>query len=101
MKCPHCGAWTEVLRTRGAARKRQCANDHRFDTREVVVVNANTRARAIADLVVIGGMTQKEAAERHGIRADSYVSRCVRRYYPDFNARSHGQRLRYEQKGKA
>jgi hypothetical protein len=90
-----------VLRTRGAARKRQCANDHRFDTREVVVVNANTRARAIADLVVIGGMTQKEAAERHGIRADSYVSRCVRRYYPDFNARSHGQRLRYEQKGKA
>jgi len=100
MRCPHCGAWTEVLRTRGATRKRQRANEHRFDTKEVVVVNADTRAKAIADLVVLGGMTQVEAARRDGIRSDGYVSRCVRRYYPDFNARSHGQRSRYGMKGK-
>lgn len=36
MKCPQCGAWTEVRETRGAVRRRECANLHRFTTEEVV-----------------------------------------------------------------
>ena len=40
MKCPTCGTWTEVLETRKLAgytrRRYQCANLHRFTTREVV-----------------------------------------------------------------
>lgn len=42
MKCPHCGAWTNVLDTRATRRRRECANGHRFATVEVVpsVVNA-------------------------------------------------------------
>jgi hypothetical protein len=34
MNCPHCGAWTTVLETRGTDRKRECANAHRFWSRE-------------------------------------------------------------------
>lgn len=39
MKCPRCGAWTEVLQTRtrqdGAKTRRYvCANEHRFTTLE-------------------------------------------------------------------
>ena len=42
MKCPECGAWTEVLETRVTAknqvtRRRECANEHRFRTCEVVI----------------------------------------------------------------
>lgn len=38
MKCPHCGAWTRVLSTReGTTRRRECANKHRFTTKEQVV----------------------------------------------------------------
>lgn len=35
MKCPHCGVWTEVLRTVDVVRHRRCANNHRFTTEEV------------------------------------------------------------------
>jgi transposase-like protein len=35
MKCPHCNAWTEVLRTKETVRRRECANGHRFWTEEV------------------------------------------------------------------
>ncbi len=40
MKCPICGAWSEVLETRAHAdhvtrRQRECANKHRFVTMEV------------------------------------------------------------------
>jgi transcriptional regulator NrdR family protein len=42
MKCPICGAWTLVKQTTksptfGYTRRRECANEHRFTTKEVVV----------------------------------------------------------------
>lgn len=36
MKCPTCGAWTQVLDTRDTKRRRQCANGHTFSTVEVL-----------------------------------------------------------------
>ena len=42
MKCPTCGAWSTVKETResklfGFRRRRECANEHRFTTQEVVI----------------------------------------------------------------
>jgi hypothetical protein len=42
MKCPHCGAWTIVLKTidtkeHERRRNRLCANEHRFFTQETVI----------------------------------------------------------------
>jgi transcriptional regulator NrdR family protein len=37
MKCPECGAWSTVKETRGNRRRRECANEHRFTTEEVVI----------------------------------------------------------------
>ena len=42
MKCPECGAWSLVKETRqsptfGQTRRRECANEHRFTTQELVV----------------------------------------------------------------
>lgn len=42
MKCPTCGAWTLVKDTRespifGHTRRRECANEHRFTTKEVLI----------------------------------------------------------------
>jgi len=42
MKCPECGAWTLVKETRqsptfGQTRRRECANEHRFTTQELVI----------------------------------------------------------------
>ena len=42
MKCPECGAWTDVIETRkseiyGYKRRRECANGHRFTTQEVII----------------------------------------------------------------
>jgi len=38
MKCPVCGADSFVLSTRkGVTRRRECFNEHRFTTNEVVV----------------------------------------------------------------
>ena len=42
MKCPVCNAWSTVKGTRdspifGHTRRRECANEHRFTTREVVI----------------------------------------------------------------
>lgn len=34
MKCPICAAWSNVLDTRGATRRRECGNGHRFKTVE-------------------------------------------------------------------
>ncbi len=40
MKCPECGAWTDVLETKPIRktnilkRRRECANGHRFTTHE-------------------------------------------------------------------
>jgi transcriptional regulator NrdR family protein len=37
MKCPTCGSWSTVVSTRDTKRRRECANEHRFTTKEVVV----------------------------------------------------------------
>jgi transcriptional regulator NrdR family protein len=42
MKCPTCGAWTLIKETRqsptfGQTRRRECANEHRFTTQEVII----------------------------------------------------------------
>ena len=42
MKCPVCGAWTLVKQTTtsptfGYIRRRECGNEHRFTTQEVIV----------------------------------------------------------------
>jgi len=42
MKCPTCGAWSLVKQTKksptfGYTRRRECANEHRFTTQEVIV----------------------------------------------------------------
>lgn len=95
MKCPYCNAWTDVRQTREGRRRRECANGHRFSTQEVLVVDDGKRAKAIADAVVLKHMTIKEAATMHGLRSDSYASRCVKRYYPEFATRSDGQRRRF------
>lgn len=34
MKCPQCEAWTDVLETRAPFRRRECANGHKFITKE-------------------------------------------------------------------
>lgn len=41
MNCPECGAWSRVLSTRqGDTRRRECANMHRFTTKETVVADS-------------------------------------------------------------
>lgn len=42
MKCPVCGAWSLVKSTResptfGHIRRRECANEHRYTTKEIVI----------------------------------------------------------------
>jgi transcriptional regulator NrdR family protein len=42
MKCPICGVWTFVKESResptfGFRRRRECANEHKFTTQELVV----------------------------------------------------------------
>jgi len=42
MKCPVCGAWSLVKQTKksptfGYTRRRECANEHRFTTQEVII----------------------------------------------------------------
>jgi len=49
MKCPICDAWSTVKETRqnkklGYIRRRECANEHRFTTQEVVVVDDQLRS---------------------------------------------------------
>lgn len=50
MKCPLCGAWSSVLQTNGVRRRRECANNHRFNTIEQVVESfADRDARILND----------------------------------------------------
>lgn len=42
MKCPVCGAWSSVKETKesptfGYKRRRECGNEHKFTTQEVVI----------------------------------------------------------------
>lgn len=53
MKCPKCSAWSEVLQTNMPRRKRECANGHRFWTRETY-----------EDKVTITYLTSGELAQR-------------------------------------
>jgi hypothetical protein len=54
MKCPHCGVWTRVLETRArkahTTRRYECANLHRFSTRETVSVRPDSRRLAQIDV---------------------------------------------------
>lgn len=59
MKCPRCGVWVRVLETRmdaeGAKRRRyECANLHRFSTKETIVLGRPSPAekgKAIAQML--------------------------------------------------
>lgn len=53
MKCPECGAWSNVIETRktllfGYVRRRECANEHKFTTQEVVIPD-EVRRKARSD----------------------------------------------------
>lgn len=42
MKCPTCGTWSSVRTTRdsptfGHTRRRECGNEHKFTTQEVII----------------------------------------------------------------
>ena len=37
VKCPECGAWTDVIGSREGKRRRECGNGHRFSTKEIVI----------------------------------------------------------------
>lgn len=72
MKCPHCKAWTEVLETRGRPhnethRRYECANEHRFSTKESVVDGDKTTEipdkirnllRAVPNGLTVGQISQ-------------------------------------------
>jgi transcriptional regulator NrdR family protein len=59
MKCPECGAWSNVIETRktllfGYVRRRECANEHRFTTQEVVIPDeVRRKARSDYGLVAL------------------------------------------------
>lgn len=93
MKCPHCGAWSEVLETRNARRRRQCANGHKFAT--VEICESDSRAYSYRNKQIIeavqAGKTMTEVAQSFGLRDHSQVSRIVKRADPSFNARRAGQ----------
>ncbi len=89
MRCPTCGAWSEVKETRlneaSTRRRRACANNHRFNTYEVLPsMLASTRDRQSATrkvkaaverfkrntLIVkalLSGSTVTEVAKVHGL----------------------------------
>lgn len=62
MKCPICNKWTNILETRttknGHTRRRECANLHRFTTKEVVI--ADTARAGARDY-----KTKKEDSNAH------------------------------------
>lgn len=80
MKCPICGAWSEVRDTRegqneSIRRRRQCANGHRFSTLEVhpsVIHMGSSEATARA-------IDKRRALWRRdqAIRADNRLQRLI------------------------
>ena len=53
MKCPECGAWSNVLSTRetdaGVRRRHECGNEHRFSSLQTVIPKkSDSRLREIA-----------------------------------------------------
>jgi hypothetical protein len=78
MKCPQCKAWATVLETRNKAnnetyRRYQCANEHKFSTREAAAEWENYRKSATPDAIrnllrsIPGGLTPFQIAQVLGI----------------------------------
>jgi transcriptional regulator NrdR family protein len=68
LKCPECGAWTDVLETRymkdnAVYRRRECANNHRFTTHEKVITQKESHARKL------GQVESLSASNWHGPEA--------------------------------
>lgn len=79
MKCPICGAWSEVLDTRQGVRRRECANHHRYSTIEVLrTYNAKREAERNATKVKTGLTTW---ARNQRIRADPRTSPAIAKEY--------------------
>lgn len=68
MKCPVCGVWTVVKDTRGGRRRRECANEHRFTTEEVVIPEEVIKQRQRDHLKAI---SERVVALRQSKRQDS------------------------------
>jgi len=93
MKCPFCEVWSDVIETRGARRRRECGNGHRFTTQEQLTSysprKVDDRNRQAAQMV-LAGKTQTEVAEAFNMSRTS-LSRYMRQAYPHKNMRSAGQ----------
>jgi hypothetical protein len=50
MKCPVCGVWTLVKYTRGIQRRRECANEHKFTTEEVLIPEEVLKGRKLENI---------------------------------------------------
>ena len=67
MKCPECGAWSIIKETRtsptfGYIRRRECGNEHRFTTQELIVaqeaIDAERRAHGEANFKRLGSFRE-------------------------------------------
>lgn len=69
MKCPLCGEWSTVLETRGTRRRRECANQHRFNTVEQAIEDfADRNARIMLD-----PRGSAEVAKAHGLSLNRVI----------------------------
>lgn len=80
MKCPVCGAWSNVLATRTGPdewlrRRRECANGHRFGTLEVLptVVHKGTAAATTRAMSKRRELWKRDEA----IRSDNRLQREI------------------------
>lgn len=80
MKCPVCGAWTEVLDTRegrneSVRRRRQCGNGHRFVTLEVhpTVLHIGAVEASVRAIAKRRALWRRDQA----IRADNRLQRII------------------------
>ena len=77
MNCTKCGAWTSVLQTRERGRQRECANGHRFWTKEfpvVVEVTGHDSMYARDERIVkmmLAGASPGKAARKEGCSAST------------------------------
>lgn len=79
MKCPICGAWSEVLSTRTGLRRRECANHHRFSTIEVLHTLAAKREAQRHATKVKTGVSTWQRNQR--IQADPRTSNIIAAEY--------------------
>jgi transcriptional regulator NrdR family protein len=73
MKCPVCEAWSIVKQTKkspvfGYVRRRECANEHRFTTQEIVVPEEAIKERQKEALIdnINRGREKKLAFHKSG-----------------------------------